>query len=123
MTYYGKELILDLHHCNPHLFNRKQIKNFFQEVCVATDMTPEDIHFWDDFDTPEEEKQTDPKTKGTSAIQFILQSNITIHTFDILSTVHINFFSCKEFIHEKVETIAIKSFEGKIVNSILLTRI
>jgi S-adenosylmethionine/arginine decarboxylase-like enzyme len=56
-----------------------------------------ELYFWDDHEVPEAERQTEPHTKGTSAIQFILTSNITIHTLDILERVYINVFSCKEF--------------------------
>ncbi len=56
-----------------------------------------DLHFWDDVGVPKEQKQTKLETKGTSAIQFILTSNITIHCLDLLGRVYVNIFSCKEF--------------------------
>jgi S-adenosylmethionine/arginine decarboxylase-like enzyme len=56
-----------------------------------------DLHFWDDVGVTEDERQTDPKTKGTSAVQFILTSTIVIHTLDLMKTVYVNIFSCKEF--------------------------
>ena len=94
---YGKELILDLHNCDPLTFTRASIERYFVQLCDLIDMQRCDLHFWDDLDTPEEEKQTSPHTTGTSAIQFILTSNITIHTLDILERVYINIFSCKDF--------------------------
>ena len=56
-----------------------------------------DIHFWDDLGVPEEDQQTDPKTRGTSAVQFILTSTIVIHTLDLMNAAYINIFSCKKF--------------------------
>lgn len=115
MASYGKELILDLHDCNPETFNRDSIGRFFAELCELIDMEAHDVHFWDDEDVPEEEKQTDPRTKGTSAIQFIMTSNITIHTLDLLKTVYLNVFSCKDFDSLAVKDFAVKWFGGNAV--------
>lgn len=120
---YGMELILDLHNCNVKNFNRKNIESFFEDICRETNMQKCELYFWDDLETPKNEKQTDPQTTGTSAVQFILTSNITIHTLDKLGKVFINFFSCKSFDKEIVEEIAIIRFGGHIANSTLLTRI
>lgn len=94
---YGKELILDLHECDARRFTRSSIKEFFVELCELIDMERCDLHFWDDLGVPVEEQQTDPKTKGTSAVQFILTSTIVIHTLDLMRAVYINIFSCDEF--------------------------
>ena len=56
-----------------------------------------DLHFWDDVGVPEHERQTDPKTRGTSAVQFILTSTIVIHTLDLMKSAYVNIFSCKKF--------------------------
>lgn len=94
---YGIELILDLHGCNASTFSRPSLTSFFEQLCKLIDMEQCDLHFWDDVGVPEEEQQTDPKTKGTSAVQFILTSTIVIHTLDLMKTVYVNIFSCKEF--------------------------
>lgn len=119
---YGKELILDLHECNTDFFNRENIKMFFQELCEKIDMEACDLHFWDDVGVPENEKQTKPHLVGTSAIQFITTSNITIHTLDILKKVYLNIFSCKEFNKDIVKGLAIKYFDGIIVHWQLIER-
>ena len=75
---YGKELILDLHNCPATLFTRENIRCFMKELCDEIGMTPHVLHFWDDVDVPEAERQTDPKTKGTSAVQFLMESNVTV---------------------------------------------
>ena len=96
-AYYGLELILDLHECNSARFNRGDITTFCRELCELIDMERCDLHFWDDVGVPENEQQTDPKTKGTSAVQFILTSTIVIHTLDLMKAAYINICSCKGF--------------------------
>ncbi len=120
---YGKELIIDLHDCDQSTFNRTSLDNFFDNLCAAIDMTQCDRHFWDDIGVPEEEKQTSPHTKGTSAIQFILTSNITVHTLDELEAVYINIFSCKYFDSNTALLLCAKWFDGKIVNSVEVDRL
>jgi len=94
---YGFELILDLHGCDVSKFNRTSLDNYFEKLCKAIDMRKCERYFWDDVGLPEEEKQTSPHTKGSSAVQFILTSSIVIHTLDLLEAVYVNIFSCKEF--------------------------
>lgn len=94
---YGQELILDLHGCNISTFTRESIKDYCEQLCEVIDMEAHDLHFWDDEDTPEDECQTNPKTCGISAVQFILTSSIVIHTLTKLRTAYINIFSCKDF--------------------------
>jgi S-adenosylmethionine/arginine decarboxylase-like enzyme len=94
---YGNELILDLHSCDSSKFNRKEIEAFFEGLCKLINMERCDLHFWDDVDVAEADQQTHPKTKGTSAVQFILTSTIVIHTLDLMKAVYVNIFSCKEF--------------------------
>lgn len=96
-TPYGCELILDLHGCDARLFTRAAIEQFCEELCVLIDMERCDLHFWDDLGVPKDEQQTDPKTKGTSAVQFILTSTIVIHTLDLMRAAYVNIFSCKDF--------------------------
>ncbi len=120
---YGVELILDLHECDVTTFNRSSLENYFIEVCDLIDMQRCELHFWDDLNTPEEEKQTSPHTTGTSAIQFILTSNITIHTLDILQKVFINIFTCKDFSTSDAEKFTAEWFGGTIVNSTVVDRL
>ena len=107
---YGKEVILDLHDCDSSKFTRHSIETYFAEMCELIDMERCDLHFWDDVGVPEAEQQTDPKTKGTSAVQFILTSTIVIHTLDLLQTAYINIFSCKEFDHNQASHFTAKWF-------------
>lgn len=102
---YGFELILDLHGCDVSKFNRTSLRKYFAKLCKAIDMKRCELYFWDDYGVPAKEKQTLRHTKGTSAVQFILTSTITIHTLDLLKAVYVNIFSCKEFDERVAEKI------------------
>ena len=102
---YGYELIIDLHGCDISKFNRESLDGYFEKLCKAIDMKKCERYFWDDVGLPEEEKQTSPHTKGSSAVQFILTSSIVIHTLDLLEAVYINIFSCKKYDTELAEKI------------------
>lgn len=119
---YGTELILDLHECDAVKFNRKDIDEYFRIICETIDMQKCERYWWDDVFVTEEEKQTLPHTKGTSAIQFILTSNITIHTLDLLKAVYLNIFSCKPFDTRVAERISAEFFNAKKVVSHTITR-
>ncbi|MEM8928315.1 MAG: S-adenosylmethionine decarboxylase [Bacteroidota bacterium] len=123
MEKYGKELILDLHHCDSDTFNRKDIKKYFKKLCDLIDMERCKLSWWDDHGLPPEECQTEPHLKGTTAVQFIMTSNIVIHTLDLLGAVYINIFSCKEFDPEIASKFTAEFFKGKVVNSHLIDRI
>ncbi len=94
---YGKELILDCYLCSTEKFNRRDLRKFLKKLVKILDMEAGTLHFWDDVGVPKNEKQTKLETTGTSAIQFILTSNITVHCLDLLERVYINIFSCKDF--------------------------
>ena len=119
---YGFELVLDLHECDPSTFNRPDLDRFFTELCVLIDMERCEVHFWDDEGVPPEEQQTEPHTKGTSAVCFILTSTIVVHTLDLLKAVYINVFSCKRFDPEAAEGFAVEWFGARSSKSHFLTR-
>jgi len=98
---YGKELIIDMYGCDPEDFSRTMIDEFFEGLCKEINMVQCERYFWDDLGVPESERQTSPHTKGTSAVQFILTSNITTHTLDMVGELYLNIFSCKDFDSKK----------------------
>ncbi|MDD5358451.1 MAG: S-adenosylmethionine decarboxylase [Candidatus Nanoarchaeia archaeon] len=122
MDSYGKELIIDLHLCDVSKFNRKSLREYFKKLCLLIDMQRAKLVFWDDVGVPESEKQTLPHTTGTSAVQFILTSNITIHTLDKLENVYINIFSCKDFDHLTAKDFTINFFKGHCVHWQIIER-
>lgn len=122
MSDYGKEIILDIHNCDSSTFNRKSIKTYFIELCKLIDMERCKLCWWDDYGVPLKEQETEPHLKGTTAIQFIKTSNITIHTLDLLKNVYLNIFSCKDFDSAVVKTFSKEWFKGKIVNAHVIKR-
>jgi len=123
MKNYGKELIIDIHNCDPSTFTRKSIRKYFRLLCEKIDMKPEKLSWWDDHGIEAEFQQTEPHTKGTTAVQFILTSNITIHTLDILKNAYINIFSCKDFDADVARKFSEEWFKGTVVNSHIIERI
>lgn len=121
-TPYGVELILDLHSCNPDKFNRESIEGFFDQLCQKIEMQKCIVHFWDDVGVAEEDQQTLPHTKGTSAVCFILTSSIVIHTLDILKSVYVNIFSCKDFDPTTAAEFTRSWFEGDEMTSTFVAR-
>ena len=120
---YGHELLLDLKNCDVSTFNRPSLDQFFTKLCDVIDMEKCEVHFWDDVDVPEDERQTEPHTKGTSAVCFILTSTIVVHTLDLLGAVYVNIFSCKEFDPNAAETFTKTWFKGKVAKSTFVERI
>ena len=119
---YGYELILDLHGCNPTTFTRDHLDRYFTKLCDLIEMEKCEVHFWDDVDVPTEEQQTEPHTKGTSAVCFILTSTIVVHTLDLLGTVYVNIFSCKGYEADVAAEFTKKWFRGEIRNSTFIER-
>lgn len=122
MKRYGKHLVLDLYNCDTSKFNRKALLLFLSDLCRVIDMKPEKLTWWDDVGVKKEFRQTEPHTKGTTVVQFILTSNITIHTKDILESVNLDVFSCKNFDSRKAVHYAKRFFDGKVVQSKVIWR-
>lgn len=113
---YGKELVLDLHECDPARFTEMSVGNWFHQVCWSTDMVPVKAYYWEDSGNIE------PHLNGISAIQFISTSSIVIHASTDLRQAHINVFACKDFDAELVAEISKLWFGGKIVSQHVLER-
>lgn len=119
---YGKELILNLSSCDVGTFTRESIGNYFDKLCELIDMDAEDRYFWDDEGLPPEQCQTNPKTCGVSAVQFILTSTIVVHSLTKLRKVFINIFSCKDFDVDKAREFTVEWFDSKIYNDVTVVR-
>lgn len=118
---FGESLIIDLIDCE-RIFNRESIGRFCNQMCEVLGMKREKLEFWD-YDGQEEEYEAAPDhLKGTTAVQFISTSSITIHTLDVSRQVFIDVFSCKEFGHDKAAKFAAEFFGGKINAQHSLTR-
>ena len=121
---YGPELILDLHDCDTETFSRKSLRAFGKAICKEIGMTPHKFRSepWDDDGVPAEECQTKPETKGYSAIQFLMESSIVIHTLEIKKLALINIFSCNEFDRNKAKRFTKNWFGAKQITSRLVMR-
>ena len=129
---YGPELILDLHHCNVNKFNRRELRRYFIMLCEAIDMERCKLVFWDDrwtwlwkllyFWDKSIHSANEPHTKGTTAVQFILTSNVTIHTLDLMEAVHVNIFSCKDFDQDIAAELTENFFDGVIAGRHFIDR-
>ena len=119
---YGWELILDLHGCDPRTFTRERLDRYFSRLCDVIDMEKCEVHFWDDVGVPPEERQTSPRTKGTSAVCFILTSTIVVHTLDELRAVYVNIFSCQEFAPDLAAEVTAKWFGAGSHERTFITR-
>lgn len=112
---YGWEAVLDLCNCDSSRFTRSHLEDFLKILCRdVLKMERHDLHFWDDVGVEESERQTDPRKKGTSAVQFIMYSTIVIHCLDELGTVFLNIFSCRDFDEQAVERLACDFFSANI---------
>ena len=119
---YGKELILDIHDCKTK-FTRAKIRSFMIELCELIDMERCELHIWDDSHLPENERETSPQTRGISAVQFIITSNITIHTLELLGNVYLNIFSCKDFDSIEAALFSAKFWNGVIFKNTVIGRL
>ena len=121
---YGFEVLIDLAKADISKFTRAALNEFLDKLCIdILDVRPEDRHFWDDEGLPPEQCQTDPKTKGTTVVQFLLTSNVTIHTLDLLQAVYINIFVCREFDIDRAVNFSQKFFNANITKVTVVERI
>ncbi len=121
---YGSEVIIDLANADVTKFTRAALSDFLDALCIdILKVRPQARHWWDDEGVPPEERQTDPKTKGTTVVQFLLFSNVTIHTLDLLRSVYINVFVCREFDAEAVIAFCQKFFNAKIEKATIVGRV
>ena len=120
---YGPELLIDLKDADTSKFTRESLGVFLDTLCAMLDVEPQDRHFWDDQGVPDEERQTNPKTKGTTVIQFLLASNITIHTLDLLDRVYINVFVCRDFDAAAVVNYSKKFFDATLARATTVVRL
>lgn len=119
---YGYELIIDLENADTTKFNRNDLDEFFDNLCEILEVDPQDRHYWDETNVPPHERLTDPKHIGTTAIQFLLKSNITIHTLSLLKAVYINIFVCGTFDKHQAIDFCKEFFDAKLSNCVVLER-
>jgi len=119
---YGMECVVDVHGCT-HRFTRSSIEKFFVELCGLLEMKRANLVFWDYEGQEEEYEAAPPHLKGTSAVQFIRTSNITLHSLDDLKRLYLNVFSCQAYDPKVIRSCVERWTGGSIVNFKTLTRI
>lgn len=132
---YGFELVLDLHECDIERFSRYYLKEYFIMLCDTINMKRCRLVFWDDRWVKILNKllpwrwiwpgdvQTNPKTTGISAVQFILTSNVTIHMLTLRKAMYVNIFSCKSFDKDIAEDLTASYFGAKKCKARFIERI
>ena len=123
---YGQELIMDIHNADVSKFNRKDLEQYCIDICALTKMRRADLHFWD-FEGQQEQyeiyAEEAPHLCGTSLCQFIMTSNIIIHSLDKWGKIYINLFTCKPFNPEEALKLTEEFFSGKVVSHHNITRV
>ena len=111
---FGKELIIDMHRCQD-LLSKKSIDSYFVYICEKMIFTRMSTHWWDDADSPKKGKDLPARLRGISAIQFIGESNITVHAMQKIHKVYVNIFACRDFNAEEACRITEEWFLGTVV--------
>ncbi len=121
---YGPELIVDLYDCDASTFNRKSLRAFCRTLCKVIGMTACKFRSepWDDDGVRPEECQTSPVTKGYTAVQFLMESSVLVHTLELTNAAYINIFSCNSFDRNKAKQFTKDWFRAKRATSRLIMR-
>ena len=119
---YGSELLLDFIECDVDTFNYYSVGGFFREVCDDI-LGVERIGFHFIQSESGDSTEGNVKTNGISAVQFLIQSNVTLHTLNLTGELFINVFTCGDDLHaDEVRECACKWFRGKEEKHVLLDR-
>lgn len=120
MKEYGKELVLDLHKCDPETFNREDIDEYLIELNNELQINPQSTYWWDYDESPHpdiadttEETSREHQLATLSMCQFGTGASIIVHTSHIENVVYINIFSRKLFDSVRVEKLSIAWFGGE----------
>ena len=107
---YGPELALDCELCRVAAMTERSIRAFLRELCKVIEMKPESLFV------------QIVEGNRITAIQFILTSNITIHTEPAARCVFVNIFSCKVFDSGKARAFTQNWFDAQAVREHLIQR-
>ncbi len=84
---YGLEVMVDCLGCDPVTFSQASIRKYFTALIKLIKMErgrPPLFYY-------------NKEARTTTAVQFILTSNITVHIDKPAKSVHVNIFSCKNY--------------------------
>ena len=111
----GKELIIDLHECDVSTLAIESIEQLCINLCKEIDMTPVQRHVWKYSNEGNKPLEESMHYDGYSVCQFILTSDIVIHTWDNLRKVSLNIYSCKDYDEKLAEDFCVNWFKSELV--------
>lgn len=118
----GVELILDLHNCDSNKFNNKTLNKFLKDLVKHVDMTATKLFTWEYLEDNTKSDENFFHLKGYSKVQFLVTSNITLHSFDNLKKMSLNIYSCKDFNEESATEFCKNYFNAEVKQSKTLLR-
>lgn len=115
--HFGKELILDLHNCDPKVIrSKRKLAEYIKSLCNLINMKtfgkPFIIYFG----------LNSPHTKGYSMLQFIETSSITGHFSELWNSAYINIFSCGFFDTKRAAKFTKEFFKAKGLENRIVMR-
>jgi S-adenosylmethionine/arginine decarboxylase-like enzyme len=118
----GKELLLDLDNCDILKFSRNDLSDFLKNLCKHINMTATEQFCWEYLDDPNRDEDSMTHLAGHSFVQFLMTSNITLHSFDNSRKISLNIYSCKDFNEEDATEYCKKHFNGNVLQAVTLLR-
>ena len=118
----GKELILDLYNCDTSLFTRESLETFLKSLVVHIDMTATELSCWEYLEDPDRDPEEFYHLKGYSFVQFLVTSNITLHSFDNIGKLSLNIYSCKDYDEKSAEEFCRDFFNAVVRQAVTVIR-
>ena len=118
----GKELIIDLYNCDTDLFTRSTLESFLKGLVAHIDMTATELHCWEYLEDPDRDPEEFYHLKGLSFVQFLVTSNITLHSFDNLGKLSLNIYSCKDYDEKSAEEFCRDFFSAVVRQAVVVIR-
>lgn len=119
---YAKHLVLDMTGCDTTMFTRRDIALFMEQMCQQLDVRPAILHFWDGDEIIPGATQLEGKVGGISAVQFLLQSTIVVHTLELLGKAYIDIFVGKQFNDGEIAAFCERFFKAQHCEQRVLQR-
>ena len=118
----GKELILDLYNCDTSKFSKDSLATFLKDLCISIDMTATEQFCWEYLDDPDRDPESMYHLAGYSFVQFLMTSNITLHSFDNLKKLSLNIYSCKDYDEKVAEEYCRNYFNAEVKQAVTVLR-
>lgn len=118
----GKELILDLEDCDFSKFSKESLSQFLKDLCLSINMIATEQFCWEYLEDPNRDAESMEHLAGYSFVQFLMTSNITLHSFDNSRKISLNIYSCKDFSEEDAEEFCKNHFNGKVIQAVTVLR-